>query len=196
MKIYLLFFFFTYLVLTMILPTWRVKKQTGKNAFVVPKDDSAAGFIGKIFRLLFLMAFVALAVHAFFPGYEKYLLPAYFMENEIVMWIGMAILHISLLIIVVAQIQMARSWRIGFDEKEKTELVEKGLFRISRNPIFLGMVLTMLGLFLVLPNAVTLLAMVMTYVVLQIQIRMEEEYLRKVQGEEYLDYLRRVRRWI
>lgn len=196
MKTYLLLFFFTYLLLTMAWPTIRVKKQTGKNPFVVPRNDSAAGFIGKIFRLLFILVFIVLLAQAFFPAYEIYLLPAYFLKNKTVFWSGLIILHISLLIIVVTQYQMSRSWRIGFDKSEKTELITKGMFRFSRNPIFLGMLLTMLGLFLVIPNGITLLAMVTAYIVLQIQVRMEEEYLRKVQGEEYLKYCEQVRRWV
>ena len=180
----------------MVLPTWRVKKLTGKNALLVPRDDSAAGFIGRIFRLLFVLAFAVLVVHAFFPGGEKYLMPARFLETETIHWVGVALLHLSLLLVVVTQWQMSRSWRIGFDESERTELVTTGLFAYSRNPIFLGMVMTMIGLFLVLPNGITLLAMVMCYVVLQIQIRMEEEYLKKVQGEEYVKYLEGVPRWL
>lgn len=196
MKYYLLLFFFTYVLLTMLLPRWRMKRATGTEVFVVPRDDSAQGFIGRIFKLLFGLAFVALAVHAFAPQWEIYLLPAVFMEKSGVQWVGLALLHISLVLVLIAQAQMAASWRVGFDEKQKTKLVQSGLFRHSRNPVFVGMLLTMLGLFLVLPNAVTLLSMVMTWVVLQIQVRMEEEYLTKAQGAPYLSYLAKVRRWL
>jgi protein-S-isoprenylcysteine O-methyltransferase Ste14 len=196
MKYYYLFFFFAYVVITMALPRWRVKKATGQEAIVVPRDDSAQGFIGRIFKLLFGLAFAVLAVNAFAPQWASYLLPAVFLENPWVEWVGMALLHISLLLVVVAQVQMARSWRVGFDERSRTELVQGGLFGYSRNPVFVGMLLTMLGLFFVLPNALTLLLMVMTWVVLQIQVRMEEEYLSKTHGAPYLDYLGKVRRWL
>ena len=196
MPFYLPLFFFAYLLLTMVLPSWRMQRRTGKRAFVVPNDDSAAGFIGKIFRLLFGLVLVVILVNAFAPAWEKYLLPAAFLQTKTLWWAGFALLHLSLLLIVVAQWQMDRSWRIGFDESERTELVSHGLFRHSRNPIFLGMLLTMLGILLVLPNAVTLLALGLAYVVLQIQIRLEEGYLRKAQGERYEEYCRQVRRWI
>ncbi|HEY8397827.1 MAG TPA: isoprenylcysteine carboxylmethyltransferase family protein, partial [Flavihumibacter sp.] len=78
--------------------------------------------------------------------------------------------------------------RIGIDEAHKTRLVTEGLFSISRNPIFLGMILTTLGIFLLIPNAITLLVAVMTYFVIQIQIRLEEEYLLKQHGELYARY--------
>ncbi len=196
MPFYLLLFFFAYVVLTMLLPRWRIKRATGTEVFVVPGDDSAQGFIGRIFKLLFGLAFVVLAVHAFAPQWENYLLPVFFLKKPAVQWVGMALLHISLLIVLVAQAQMAKSWRVGFDETKKTELVQAGLFRFSRNPVFVGMLMTMLGLFFVLPNALTLLSAGLTWVVLQIQVRMEEAYLTKVQGAAYTEYSKRVRRWI
>lgn len=195
MKYYLLAFFFAYVLLTMLWPRWRMKRATGTEVFVVPRDDSAQGFIGRMFKLLFGLAFMALAIHAFAPQWEPYLLPAVFLEKSAVQWVGIMLLHISLLLVLVAQAQMARSWRVGFDEKAKTELVTGGLFRYSRNPVFVGMLATMLGLFLVLPNALTLLAAVLTWAILQIQVRMEEEYLIKAQGEPYQIYLNQVRRW-
>lgn len=195
MQFYLLLFFFAYLLLTMVLPSWRTQRLTGKRAFVVPSDDSAAGFIGKIFRLLFGLVLVVLLVNAFAPAWEKYLLPAEFLKTEALWWTGFSLLHLSLLLIVAAQWQMSRSWRIGFDESERTELVTGGLFRYSRNPIFVGMLFTMLGIFLALPNAVTLLAAALAYVVLHIQVRLEEAYLRQAQGEAYVKYLQAVPRW-
>ncbi len=195
MKYYLLLFFFAYVVVTMAVPYWRVKRATGQNAFIVPRDDSAQGFIGRIFKLLFVLGFMVLAVNAFVPQWSAYLLPADFLAKPGIWWVGMALLHLSLLLVVVAQAQMARSWRVGFDVKQRTALVQTGLFRYSRNPVFVGMLATMLGLFLVLPNALTLLAAALTWVVLQIQVRMEEEYLSKAHGAAYLDYMRRVRRW-
>lgn len=60
---------------------------------------------------------------------------------------------------VVAQAQMGESWLIGIDEEWRTPLVRQRVFGFSRNPIFLGMMLTLLWLFLVVPNAVTLLVL-------------------------------------
>lgn len=74
--------------------------------------------------------------------------------------------------------------------------MQRGVFSLSRNPIFLGMMLTLLGLFLVIPNALTLLAFVLGAVLIQIQVRLEEEFLGKTHGEEYAGYRRRVRRWL
>jgi protein-S-isoprenylcysteine O-methyltransferase Ste14 len=74
--------------------------------------------------------------------------------------------------------------------------VRKGVFGLSRNPIFLGMMLTLLGLFLVIPNAVTLLILGLGVVLIQIQVRLEEEFLSRTHDRNYEEYRRDVRRWL
>ena len=80
--------------------------------------------------------------------------------------------------------------------RRRTPLVRKGVFGPSMNPIFLGMMLTLLELFLVIPNAVPPLALVLGVVLIQIHVRLEEEFLAASHGEEYAEYRRRVRRWL
>ena len=96
----------------------------------------------------------------------------------------------------IAQNHMKKSWRIGIDEDVKTELVQNGLFKISRNPIFLGMRTMLLGLFLIIPNAVTLVVLIAGELLAQIQVRLEEEFLTRTHGESYRAYQKQVRRWL
>jgi protein-S-isoprenylcysteine O-methyltransferase Ste14 len=91
---------------------------------------------------------------------------------------------------------MGEAWRIGIDSEHRTPLVRKGVFGVSRNPIFLGMMITLLGLFLTIPNALTLLALGLGVVMIGAQVRLEEEHLSKLHPNEYADYRKRVRRWI
>jgi protein-S-isoprenylcysteine O-methyltransferase Ste14 len=91
---------------------------------------------------------------------------------------------------------MKNSWRIGIDTVTKTELVTTGLFRISRNPIFFGMIISLFGLFLTTPNALTGLFLIIGYVLIQIQIRLEEDFLTEQHGKKYSEYKQKVRRLI
>ena len=91
---------------------------------------------------------------------------------------------------------MGNSWRIGIDEEKKAALVSTGVFRISRNPIFLGMIITLLGFFLTVPNAVTLLILILGFVLMQIQVRLEEQFLVSIHNHKYQSYSRQVRRWL
>jgi protein-S-isoprenylcysteine O-methyltransferase Ste14 len=58
------------------------------------------------------------------------------------------------------------------------------------------MMVTLLGLFLTLPNALTLLTFVLGVVLMGIQVRLEEEYLTQVHPKAYPEYRQRVRRWL
>jgi len=86
--------------------------------------------------------------------------------------------------------------KIGIDEKNKTKLVTKGLFSISRNPIFLGIMIANIGLFIVIPNAFTLLIISLSTISINTQIRLEEEFLKREFGKDYFEYAKKVRRWI
>ncbi len=196
LEFYLLIFFGLFFILTIYLPRQRMIRKAGINPIVIPKNDSAQGFIGKFFGLITLLVLLSLLVYAFLPNLKSYLLPADFLEEEIFKWLGLSFLHLSLAIIVVSQIQMKKSWRVGFEPDEKTTLITTGLFRYSRNPIFLGMMLTLLGLFFTLPNAITFSAFLLIYFALQIQVRLEEDYLRKAHGIEFENYSKNTRRWI
>ena len=139
---------------------------------------------------------IVVLVYSFWPSGYQYFVPIVWLERSWLIWSGVALLLLSLIWTVLAQAQMGESWRIGIDEEHRTPLVTSGVFGWSRNPIFVGMKITLLGLFLIIPNALTLLAFVMGVVLIQIQVRLEEDFLVKNHGVEYEQYRRQVRRWI
>ena len=173
-----------------------VAKRIGKNPLVLPKDDSAYGLIGLYFKLTLTALFFYAVVYAVFPTWHDSFLPITLLDTQTVKYIGLALMLISMTWTIIAQGHMKNSWRIGIDADMKTKLVTSGLFSISRNPIFFGMIITLIGLFLTTPNALTILFLILGYVLIQIQIRLEEEFLTKEHGQEYLNYKQKVRRLI
>jgi protein-S-isoprenylcysteine O-methyltransferase Ste14 len=178
---------------------WRsvmVWKQTGVNPYVLGKTDNAHDFIGVVFRLTFALIVAVILVFAFFTPFYQYAAPLTWFENQWIKLTGLVLLVASLVWTAMAQIQMGVSWRIGIDHENQTDLVRNGLFAVSRNPVFFGMRISLWGFFLTLPNAFTLLALVLGDVLMQIQVRLEEEFLRNAHGEKYKEYVQNVRRWI
>ena len=125
-----------------------------------------------------------------------YFVPISYLENNAVSILGFVVIHLALLWIIIAQIHMGVSWRIGIDETNKTDLITNGLFSISRNPIFLGILVSILGLFLALPNALSFALLLAIYIVIQVQVRLEEEFLKRTNESGYSQYCSNVRRWI
>jgi protein-S-isoprenylcysteine O-methyltransferase Ste14 len=145
-------------------------------------------------KVLIALLFVAVFIYSFSDKMYQYLVPISNLMKDVFLIIALILIHLSLLWISVAQYQMSNSWRVGIDENNKTELITKGLFSYSWNPIFLGMIISVAGIFFILPNTLTFFLMLTTYIVIQIQIRLEEEFLEKQHGEQYLIYKKTTKR--
>jgi protein-S-isoprenylcysteine O-methyltransferase Ste14 len=191
----LLPYFLVFFAAAFVLPTWRVWRRDGTNALVLPRDDSAFGVIGVWFKILIgsilvLCASVAIGVSPNAMGAVEWA------NHSWLNLLGAILLVVTLVWVVIAQANMGQSWRIGIDQKVASKLVTSGLFARSRNPIFLGMRINMLGLFFILPNAATLAILLASEILMGVQVRLEEAHLRETIGQPYLDYCARVPRWL
>jgi protein-S-isoprenylcysteine O-methyltransferase Ste14 len=171
-------------------------KKTGINPLQFDKTDDAHGYNGKIFGAISLIELMVVVIYAFKHDWYAYLLPFWYLENEVLYKLGWILLLISLLFVWTAQSHMANSWRIGIDTNNKSELVTSGLFAYSRNPIFLGIMIGNIGILMVIPNAFTLLFVALSITSINTQIRLEEAFLAQEFGTQYLRYKEKVRRWI
>ncbi|WP_216328947.1 methyltransferase family protein [Deinococcus aestuarii] len=192
----LLVYTLAYLLIAFVWRSLLVWRRTGVNPYVLRADDSAHGYVGRAMRVLLLTVLALVLGLNLVPGLETWLGPVPALLDPRLAFLGWVLLLASLGWIAAAQAGMGVSWRIGVDEGARTALVQQGLFAYSRNPIFLGMRVNLLGLFLVVPNAVTLAVLVAGEVVMGVQVRLEEAYLSRVHGNAYEGYRRRVRRWL
>ena len=82
-------------------------------------------------------------------------------------------------------------------DRPTSAILSSGPYRFSRNPIYLGMFLVVLGLAVAFDSLWQLAALAALYLVLRWGVvAREEAYLTRKFGDAYLDYTRRVRRWI
>ena len=93
--------------------------------------------------------------------------------------------------------QFAKTKNTLVTVKPARSLQTSGIYAVSRNPMYLSLLLWYTGLALLFGNWWTLhllpvLAIVITYFI----IKPEEKYLERAFGKTYLDYKRKVRRWI
>ena len=81
--------------------------------------------------------------------------------------------------------------------EESAALITSGVFRITRNPMYLGYVLILVGVALIV-RSLTPYAVIPVFAILMdtVFIRVEEQMLEKGFGQAWLEYANRVRRWV
>ena len=76
-------------------------------------------------------------------------------------------------------------------------IVSDGIYRITRNPMYVGMALVMLGLALIIGSPASIVMVGLAILIVdRFVIRREEAYLEAKFGEDYRAYRTRVRRWL
>ncbi len=92
---------------------------------------------------------------------------------------------------------MARAKTTIMPNKASEHLVTTGAFSFTRNPIYLGNTLFMIGVGLITGIAWFLpLAIVAAFLTQKLAIEREEKHLEARFGKKYRDYAKRVRRWV
>ncbi len=110
-----------------------------------------------------------------------------------VVLLGMAILVMGLGLL---QFARAKTTTNPIDLKKTSQLVTGGIFKYTRNPMYLGMLLILLAFGLKLGNAFnTLVAAGFVYYMNHFQIKREEEALTELFGKAYRMYCKATRRW-
>jgi protein-S-isoprenylcysteine O-methyltransferase Ste14 len=109
---------------------------------------------------------------------------------------GAIVMVAGIVLLAVSQLNLGASWRIGIDESSKPGLVTSGLYRFSRNPIYLGLLATIAGYTLLLPTPLSLLLLIGAYIGVRLQTSAEEAYLLRTYGDAYRAYAARVGRFL
>lgn len=118
-------------------------------------------------------------------------------SNVAVRVIGAVMSVAGTIVFIVAVQTMRDSWRAGVSKTDKTELVTGGIYQISRNPAFLGFDLLYIGTLLMFFNWVLCILTVLAVIMYHLQIvNVEEDFLLATFGNEYLQYKKKVCRYI
>lgn len=97
----------------------------------------------------------------------------------------------------VIQFRLARTTVNPTKPDQASTIVDTGIFTLSRNPMYLALLLLILGVAYWHQNGVSLLVVVGFVLYMnRFQIQPEERVLERLFGRDYIDYKSRVRRWI
>ncbi|MEK6796896.1 MAG: isoprenylcysteine carboxylmethyltransferase family protein [Spirochaetota bacterium] len=105
------------------------------------------------------------------------------------------LLGIGALFIMVSLINLGASVRLGLPP-EKTTFKSKGIYRLSRNPMYIGLHLLTLAAMLNTIHIVFILMGVYSIITYHFIILGEERFLKNRFGKKYIDYTKKVRRYL
>ena len=153
------------------------------------RSDTAAVIIRPPLALL-LAIMAGLALNRFVPlSFLPPDLPA--------LWLGAAAFAVGLALAIWAITTMTRAGSNVPTNLPTTTIVERGPYRFTRNPIYLGMFLALIGLTVALDNFWLLAMLVLFAIVIRYGVvAREEAYLERKFGDVYRSYRSRVRRWL
>lgn len=125
--------------------------------------------------------------------FEIWIFKIQFERNNVVLLY--LILFVSSIFIIISLFNLGKSTRLGLPADE-TLLKRKGLYRISRNPMYLGFNLLTISAIIRCPNIWVIILGLYSIIVYHFIILGEEAFLEKRFGSQYLYYKKKVRRYI
>lgn len=140
--------------------------------------------------ILFIEAIIAMAVlHGLWPLTQWVSGP--------VRWSGLVLILMGGLLTVGQAGRFRRQGANVPSHRPPTQFIHDGVYRFSRNPMYLGFVLALVGIWVLLGSAGALLPVVGFSLIMNFGwIPFEERHMRRCYGEGYHQYCQRVRRWI
>jgi len=125
-----------------------------------------------------------LQARALWPGYSSLMAAGFLLE---VLGLGLAVW---------ARYYLGSFWSSAAVLREGHRVVDTGPYRLVRHPIYSGILLALLGTFLMAGSTLWLGILVVVVVIFGWKIRAEERLLTTELGEEYVNYRSRTRRLI
>ncbi len=117
-------------------------------------------------------------------------------HNQALSYLGAFLCFLGLAFFLWALISFGKSFRVGIDQDHSDTIVTTGAFALSRNPIYVSFALVLTGQFLIFPSWILLIYLLGALWLFHRQVLREEEFLNKHYGVQYVEYSRRVRRYL
>jgi protein-S-isoprenylcysteine O-methyltransferase Ste14 len=118
-----------------------------------------------------------------------------FLDRGVFKGVGLASSTVGLAGSIAGEAALGKSFCLAFP-KVKTGLVTRGIYGYIRNPCVVGVILLVLGTFLIAPSALAFLALVANVIGYEMKVQAEERYLRRTHRAEYEAYCARTGRYL
>jgi len=110
-----------------------------------------------------------------------------------IVWLGFAVTVAGLAFTCWARVILGRNWSGVVQLKQDHELIVRGPYSLVRHPIYTGLLLAFLGSALAVGEWRALLAALIVGFSFWRKLRLEERWLGELFGDQYRDYMARVK---
>jgi len=86
---------------------------------------------------------------------------------------------------------LGKNWSLSIQKKENHELIQNGIYKIIRHPIYTGLLLLFTGNALIVGDYRAIIAVIIVFVSLWLKLLKEEKLLTEVFGNTYIEYKKR-----
>jgi len=177
--------------------TWVQLRRYGSSGIVLFRSGRLGQHLREaLFVVLAVALFAEAALAAVAPRRLPGLVPLAPATAAVLRATGTVMVLGATALMLAAQLDLGASWRVGIDEGARPGLVTGGLYRYSRNPIYVAMLTALLGFALLLPSWISLGLLIGAGLGIRRHVRDEEAYLARTYGEEYRRYAARVGRFV
>lgn len=150
----------------------------------------------KIFGVFRVLIWMICVWRLFVPSLDNWLglFPVMHLPWLIVM--GNLLLTLGFAWAILSHFSLGHAWTSGVDENGQKPLVTQGVYSLSRNPIYLGVLTAQFGFMLALPSVFSVICFIVGVTTIVRQTQVEESHLFEKYTEHYTNYCQVVRRWL
>lgn len=191
----------TFLIGIIILIYWlrvlqmvaRTRKTQGRAANFIPPEP-----LGRLLRIVWVptvLGWVFVPLLTPWIGNRPWILAPLF-GHPIIAWAGFAVAVAAFYGTWICWQRMGKSWRMGIDPNERTQLVCSGPYAYVRHPIYALSSVLMICCVLAVASPLMICVGLLHLLLLQWEARREEQFLTALHGPAYSDYASRCGRFI
>lgn len=188
--------FYTVVALFYTVRIITLKRSTGMERVYHGSFMSPNWWHHKLFGVFRVTIWMVCVVRWLFPNTDSYLgiLPA--ISSPWCLMLGDFLLTLGFAWTICTHFSLGRQWTSGISQRGPTKLVTQGAYRYSRNPIYIGVLVSQFGFVLALPSWFSVLCFAIGVTTILRQIREEERHLTQRFPKDYPAYQAQVPRWL
>ncbi len=138
----------------------------------------------------FLLSIILMAgLHFWLPIQQLFFPP--------ITYLGIVAIAVGIIVLLFCAYLFRQKNTVIVPFQESSYLIRESIFNYSRNPIYLGMIITLMGVWLYLGSLTPVFIVpVFAWLIQKLFIKEEERMLEAKFGQEYREYKATVRRWV